>query len=225
MIRHLLIFVLLFNISTVYSQGVKVIRDLRLRTGLGIEKEFFKELTVYGETAVEFEHDMSLLGKYYAEAGLTYRFFGFLDPALEYRYTYNRKSFSNEFNNRHRIAFHVQARKKMDRLRFYYRLRYQSQDDDLAFYNETRTDQSILKNRVKLKYNLKGTKLSPYCSSELYLYIQDNFSAGKIKATFGGEYDLDRFGELIFYYRLERELGSSVPYLFGTFGLFFSYKF
>lgn len=198
------------------AQEIKVIQDFRLRSSVTVEKKFFNELTIRGEGAFELEKDMSQFGKYYLETGATYNFFNFLEANLDYRHIWNRKSFSNEFKQANRYALHLQASKKIDRLKLYYRVRYQTLDDDFQLFELNEPAKNILRNRIKLKYNLKGTRLSPKISSELYLHVNDDFNPLKIKTLIGGEYALKKLGEISVYYKNERELRSTVPYTFSS---------
>ncbi|MDA3930783.1 MAG: DUF2490 domain-containing protein [Prolixibacteraceae bacterium] len=205
---------------------MKVINDLRLRSSLAVEKEFFDQLTLMGEIELGLEQDVSKLGKFCGELGLEYAAFKFLDVTVSYRYTKNRKNYSEEYKYTNMFAASIDVKQKLDRFKLYYRMKYQSLDEDQNWQESTSSSKNLLKNRLKLKYNIKGSKISPYVSTELYLVKGViGIDATKLKSIVGFEYNLKKWGDLKMYYRIDQELTQYIPYRFHTLGVSYCYKF
>lgn len=217
--------ILLSIVSQLNAQAVKVVRDFRLRASLEAKKEFCAKFTLRTEIGSEFEKDISRLGKYYFEGNFEYSPWPFLDAGIEYRLTSNRKKFKNEYDIVNRYAIYLGARKKIDRLNLSYQVKYQTIDDDFYFLEDPNLGNDVLKNRLKIKYNLPKTKLSPYVSTEICLQIENKFQPTVLKTIIGCDYKIKEIGVLSGYYKIERELGSSVPYIFGTLGFNFCFNF
>lgn len=212
--------------TLLFSQNTKVINDLRSRTTLGIVKEFSNKLSAFNEFELGFEEDLSKLGKIHAEAGLVYSPFKFLDLEAKYRFTKNRKNYGNEYKYTNLIGLSAQVKYKIDRLKLYYRLQYQTIDDNAVSYNLKDTNRNIYKNRIKLKYNLRRTKLTPFTFSEIYIVVGINgIDATKIKNVLGFEYRINKRNELKIYYRNDKELTNYIPYMYHTMGFSYTYNF
>lgn len=224
--RYLFLLQLLFFIpSILLSQNVKVINDLRSRTSLGITKELFNKLETFGEIEIGFEENIRELGKLHAEAGIAYSPFKILDIGAKYRFTKNRKNYSDEYKYTQLIALSAEAKYKIDRLKLYYRLQYQTIDDDAISFQQDNTNRNIFKNRLKLKYNLKKTKLNPFISSEIYAAVGINgMDATKLKTLAGFEYAFTKHHEIKLYYRNDKELTNYIPYTYHTLGFSYTYN-
>ncbi len=210
---------LFLPISGLYAQESKVVRDFRLRTIVEVEKELLDVLEVFGSTAIEFQENTSTIGKYYGEIGFAYKPWKFISSSLDYRRTKSRSYFKDNFKRTNRVGLHLEGKYKLDRFKFYLRLRYQTIDDDFVFYESEEPNKNLIRGRLKIKYNLTKTKLTPFVSSELYLLANENYAPVKYKLTAGAKYEIKNIGELATYYRLEKEIDSLLPYTFNTLGI------
>lgn len=209
----------------VHAQNVKVVRDLRSRTYFGIEKEIIKNLEVFGELELGLEQDLEKIGKIHGEFGTSYAPLKFLSFEAKYRYTKNRKNYKDEYKYTNTLALAAEADYKFDRFKAYYRIQFQNVDDESSWFNSTEAAKNIVRNRVKLKYNIKGFKLDPFVSTELYAsHNYDAWEASKLKTYVGCEYKIKDVGVLKFYYRNDRELVQYLPYAYHTLGLGFTLK-
>lgn len=215
---------ILFVPALLFSQNVKVINDLRSRTTLGIVKEVANKVQLIGEIELGYEENISKIGKAHAEAGIAYSLFKFLDLEVGYRFSKNRKNYSDEYKYTHIIALSAEGKYKINRLKFYNRIQYQTIDDDAITYNPNDQNRNIYKNRIKLKYNLRKTKLSPFVYSEIYMLAGINgIDASKLKTVMGIEYPFKNHTELKIYYRNDKELTNYIPYMYHTLGFSFSF--
>lgn len=225
---HYKIFIICFLLITLVSvkaQNVKVIGDLRMRTSFEIEKEIIDDLNIFGEFELGLEQDLEKIGKIHGELGTAYTPWKFLSFEAKYRYTKNRKNYTDEYKYTHTFAIATEADYKFDRLKLYYRLQYQNVDDELIWTVGDQKTSNILRHRIKLKYNIKGIKINPFISSELYTpWGYEGLSTTKLKTISGIEYDLKKFGSLKVYYRNDHELTSFIPYTYHTWGISFNIK-
>lgn len=201
------------------AQSMKVVQDFRTRTTLGIEKELTKQLNIYTELESGLEENISYLGKLHAEGGFEYEFFRFLDLQASYRFSKNRKNYSDEYKYTHRLALAAQISHEVKRLKMYYRLQYQNTDED-ALEAIPQKFENLIRNRLKFKYNVWGSKIDPFCYTELYLLAGNNgIDATKLKTLAGIEFPVSNKVEIKLYYRNDRELSNYIPYTYHTTGM------
>lgn len=224
--RNFVLCFLLISPLLIKAQHVKVVRDLKSRTALGFEKEIVKNINVFGEVELCLEQNLEEIGKIYGELGADYAPLKFLSFKAKYRFSKNRKNYSDEFKFTHTFAIATEADYKINRLKFYYRLQYQNIDDEIYLFTGTGKKRNLIRNRIKVKYNIKGIKIDPFISSELYAPWETNgLSVSKLKTFAGIEYDVKKIGELKLYYRNDKELTQYIPYSYHTLGVSFTFKF
>jgi len=126
---RLIIFIIFLNLLNLpvhlHAQNIKVVNDLRSRASFKIDKEIVNKLNLYGEVELGLEQNISKVGKLLAETGITYSPFRFLDFETHYRLTKNRRNYTDRYKYTHQFALSAEAKHKIDRTRFYYRLQYQ----------------------------------------------------------------------------------------------------
>lgn len=223
---RLITFIIFLNLfiapRLLQAQNVKVVNDFRSRASFKIDKEVFNKLKLYGEIELGMEQNSSKLGKLLAETGITYSPLKFLDFETHYRLTKNRRNYTDRYKYTHQFALSAEAKQKIDRARLYYRIQYQNIDDDATTYTSFAEHRNIYKNRLKVKYNIRKSKFTPFASTEIYIIPgTKNIEATKLKSMIGMEYNLPKKNEIKIYYRNDRELTNYLPYTYHTLG--FSY--
>jgi len=220
----ILLIVILFP-AIINAQNVKVINDLRSRSSIAVSKGLYKDFEIFSELEIGLEENLSKLGKLHAEIGLNYSPYKFLKLEAKYRYTKNRKDYSEEYKYTNLISLSAEAKKKIDRFTLYYRFQYQNNDDE-SLWDGYDNEIDVYKNRLKLKYNIWGTKLEPYLSSEIYIQNGiDGIDATKLKTICGIEYPLAKYITSKAFYRNDRELTNFIPYTYHTFGFQLNFQF
>jgi len=178
---------------------------------LGFSKKIIKNLKV------EFNPELRLRGDYQVdtyiiEGGLSYRLHKYLTLASYYRYenAYDYKKSTGAYKDQvslNRIAFDAKSGFDLKRFDFQFRLRYTQ-----GLY--TNNDASEFRYRAKLAYNIKGLKLLPFASVELFHdqsvldLDRENISGGlksidKIRYTGGFSYEINKKNEVTLFYRLQ----------------------
>lgn len=195
--------------------------DLRLRTSVEANKKLFKNFEIFGEAEMALEQNISTVGKLFAEVGAEYSPYKHLSVEARYRFSKNRKSTSDNFKYTHMFALGAQYDHKIERCRLYYRLQYQNIDEDATESESLSENSNVFKTRVKLKYSPRKSKFDPFISTELYISPgEDTFlETKKLKSYIGFDYKLNKTIDLRLYYRNDYELGSSLPYIYHTFGV------
>ncbi|MDA3929553.1 MAG: DUF2490 domain-containing protein [Prolixibacteraceae bacterium] len=193
-----------------------------MRNSIGIEKKLSKKWFLFAETEFGFQKDISELDKIHGEIGIEYKPLKYLSAELKYRGINQRKNFSDVFKFDHMFAASVEVNYKLQRLKNYFRIKYQNIDDEFIISER----KNSIKYRIKLKYDIRKTDFTPYFISEAYTYINEGgYGFKKIKFILGTEYKLIKGHRLKAYYRIDRELSSYCPYTYYTLGLAYTCKF
>lgn len=161
---------------------------------LEFRKDFLKQFSVSIVPEFRFQ-DQFNLDEYMIQGKLEYEPFKFLSLAGTYRLGTEIKK--NDNLNYNRIAFDLQASHEVDRFEASLRARYtntsDSQQDEPGQY---------IRPRIKLEYNIKGNKITPFASYELFHNINEKeFQKSRVDLGFTRNVgELHRIG---LYYRLQ----------------------
>jgi len=204
--------VLLFIINPVMAQETKTVRDMKLWTGVEIEKSFLKDWKVSLKQEFRFKKNITEINNYFTQAGLRYRINKNFSLEGKYRYTRDRKS-DGLYENRSRYSFDLNYEGKIDFITANYRLRYQKEVESMHLISRTEPYEKYFRHRIIIKYN-DFKKIEPYLSGEIFqlheLYQYPEWQWFRVLA--GIKYKPGNIGEFKFAYGIERELNSTVPY-------------
>lgn len=221
------LFILLIIIPGLYAFGqeTKVISDLRFIGELGLEKSLFHNWKVGAEAALKLEKNISRIDEMDLDLNIGYSPLKFLDLTVGYRLANNHKN-NNTYEKKYRYFGEIKLDQDIRRFNFEYRLRYQNIDDDFFQQELNQPSKNILRNRIQFSYNIRKLPFEPFTSLELcgLLDSHENFMS-KIKFILGAKYNLKQFGKLKIYYRIDRELNASYPYMYYNLGISYSYNF
>lgn len=206
MIRRLLTLLIpLFFVFSGFSQmpatwveielSKKIVKDLKL--------EFNPELRLLDDFKMD---------SYILEGGLSYKLHQYLTVASYYRFEeewdYKKKSgaYKGDYSY-NRLAFDIKSGYEFYRFSLQGRIRYTKGLD-------ATNNASEMRYRAKLDYNIKGIKLVPFASIELFnnksvtddekMMISGGFKDfNKIRYTGGLSYELNKNNEVSLFYRLQ----------------------
>ncbi len=165
----------------------KIIKDLKV--------EINPELRMYGG----FEMD-----SYIFEGGLSYKIHKYLSVGGYYRYEneYKYKNSTGEYKGQeasNRLAFDAKSGFELDRFNLSFRIRYTNGGD----YDQTTDDKvSYFRYRVKVDYDIKGSKFVPFASVEL-LHDLIYKEIDRTRYTAGLNYPINKHHEVGLFYRLQ----------------------
>lgn len=172
----------------------KIIKNLKL--------ELNPELRLYNDFRID---------TYILEGGLSYKLHKYLTVAGYYRYENTNDYKPNKdiyvWEPSNRLALDAKTDVDVDRFNLSFRLRYTSGGKVDQAGDE---QDSYFRYRAKADYDIKGSKIIPYVSYELFHDLKQNYF-DKIRYTGGLAYPLNKNNEVSLFYRLQDylELNSS----------------
>jgi hypothetical protein len=217
--------VILAVMELVAAQETKVVRDLRLWTGVKVEKDFARDWTVSLQEELRLKNNMSGISNYFTEVALQYRIDKHFALEGAYRFTRDRKK-DNSYQNLSRYHFDFKYKGKMAFLTFDYRARYQREVDAGDLFDLTAPYEKYFRNRVGIKLNnLK--KISPYARAEIFQlftpYYSPKFEYWRLEAGILAE--PRKMGEFRLAWGFNREIQSPVPAMIYVFKVNYTYSF
>jgi hypothetical protein len=186
-----IIFIFILLINSFHS----VAKTERFGTWLEFEirKDFLKNFAFSITPELRFQ-DQFNLDEYMVQGKLSYQPLQFLSLAGSYRLGTEIKSKGNV--NYSRIALDAQASQKFDRFEAALRTRYtnssDSQEDEAGKY---------FRPRISLDYNIKGHKIAPFVSYELFHNLNTK-EAQKSRMDIGFSRSIGKLHRIELYYRL-----------------------
>ena len=206
-----------FGVGSVFSQT----KDAGLWTSISVDKKITQALSFGISEELRFNENVSELGTFFTDAGLTYRITDDFRFAVNYRFI-NKRKLDDSYSKRHRYYFDVSYRKKTGKLTPVLRVRIQSQYTDVLSSDQGGVPDWYLRPKFSLRYNLKGA-INPYISSELF-YTLDKRVFDNVRYTFGVERNLGDKLKADLFFLHQREFNVKKPeydYIWG-FGLTYS---
>lgn len=161
---------------------------------LELRKDFLKQFSFSIVPELRFQ-DQFNLDEYMIQGKLRYDPFSFLSVAGTYRLGTEIKNKENL--NYNRFAFDVQASHEIDRFEASLRARYTNTSDFTG-------DESgkYFRPRFKVEYNIKGNKITPFTSYELFHNLTDK-ELQKLRMDFGFTRNVGKLHRIGLYYRLQ----------------------
>lgn len=186
------IIILALGLFSVFSVSAKT-----EEFGTWIELEFTKEFLKRFEFSIipDFRlQDDFTVDKYQFDAKLSYAPFKFLELATAYRIKTNVKEKGNEVTNR--LIFDAAAKADVGRFTPSFRTRfvtYKNVDDERV---------SVIRPRVKVAYDIKGSKFATYSRYEMYYdIVNDKLYKGRFDIGFTRK--MGKLHRIGVYYRLQ----------------------
>lgn len=224
-IRFLFIIPLLTVFLQLSAQDTKVVQDLQLWTGAGIEKTWKKTWTLSLQEEIRFKQDISEINNFFTEAGLQYRINK--NFALEggYRVTRDRKSDGN-YETLTRYNLDLRYKGRLDFITIYYRLRYQKEVEGFNLLDQAADFEKYVRHRIRIRYN-DLQKIKPYVSAELFQLFRPDYNAELkyIRVVGGLVYEPGKIGSFDFGFGFNREFTDLEPAMIYQFKVRYKYKF
>ena len=206
---------ILFILFTAFNSAYAKTDKFGTWIELTFTKKFLKdfEFSIIPEFRLQDDFTMD---EYILEGKLGYDPFKFLDFAISYRYNTNVKDKGNEVF--HNIVFDATGKVEFDRFDASLRTRFTNDSDSGDIPWET----FYFRPRAKLKYNIKGVKIDPYVSYELFYNIKlSDFYKGRF--DIGISRDFGKHHEIELCYRLQDYF--SVRNSINILGINYEFKF
>lgn len=160
-----------------------------------LTKKFLEKFEFSFIPDVRLQDDFTV-DKYQFDSKLSFEAFKFLDLAAAYRIKTNVKTKTNVTT--HRYVFDATLKNEFGRFTPSLRTR-------ITNYNDTKEDEKVtfIRPRVKVAYDIKGNKIQPYTSYELFRDINNKVTQ-KSRFDVGFTRKLGEYHRIGLYYRLQK---------------------
>jgi len=228
LMKNKLILVLMMLTNTLFSQEIKVTRDIGLWIGLDFKKKIFKGFDLSLMQQIRTYKNVTELDDYLFDLGLKHPINKQFAIGTNLRYIYNKRRVKERENN-FRYNLDIEFKKKIKSgLNFRYRLRYQKEYVNLFSGFFAAAPQNIysssVRNKVKLMFKYNKTNRF-FLSSELFrlfeLFREPYFN--KVRFYLGDEIKTT-IGSFDCSIGFEKELHSNNPYSFIFFKSIYTIK-
>lgn len=166
---------------------------------LEFAKKFFKKFEFSFIPDVRFQDDFTV-DKYQFDGKLSYEPIKFLEFAAIYRVKTNVKNKENEVT--HRMVLDATGKVEIGRFKPSFRARY------VSYHNVDDEKVSTLRPRIKVVYDIKGNKIAPYTSYELFQNLVTN-ELEKGRFDVGCTRKIGKLHRIGVYYRLQDYYNSN----------------
>ena len=191
-----------------------------------VTKKIAKGLNINFEEEFRTRSNFSEIERFSHALEVSYKPFNFLKAGGAYNLiNYNHDKRGWEI--RHRYYFYTTGSLDAGRFSFSLRERFQSTKRQGVAQTATRANPKLyLRSRLKVDYNIRKSKFTPYASFELFNTLNDpqKNGASQWRVVAGTDYKLNKKSELALYYRYtnytdEEEIDTH------RFGIGYSFKF
>lgn len=195
-------------------------KDAGLWTSISVEKKFTQKFSANISEELRFNQNISILGSFFTDAGITFRLNDAFRIAANYRFI-NRHRLDGSYSKRHRYYFDLSWRKKINRITPVARLRFQSQYTDMYSSPDGFIPEYYLRPKFSLRYNMKG-KWNPYIGCELFYGIPKELDNARY--TLGAERSINKKVSLDIFFLHQREFNVRNPIYDYIWGFTISYS-
>ena len=182
--------------------------ETSLRASANVEMKITKALKL--EVAPEYRFNPGTgASEYLLEAGLSYKVASWLSFGGYYRIDGAKTedaegSGSSSFTTSNRFAFDINTKVTLKRFTPKFRARFCNFTD---FDSSTDDKTNYMRYRLGLDYNIKGSKLTPFASVELYQKLSTGLFS-QARYTLGGEYEFNKKNALALSYSYSNKFKS-----------------
>lgn len=186
------------------------VKDAGLWLSTTGEYNFSLELSAEVTEEFRFNENVSELGSYFTDAGVSYKLLkGLLRPSFHYRFVQKRR-LDDSYSKRHRWYFDLALRKKAGPFDMSVRTRYQSQYADVFVSDEGKVPSLTWRNKFTVRFDTEK-KLIPFASVELFTDVRARVN-NNVRYAGGLNYKPNQMHEFSLFYMHQREFNVNDPY-------------
>jgi hypothetical protein len=222
----LLVFVFVY-FGFCFGQSSVVVRDFQTWSSVGLDAKLGERFSFGIEEQLRLKKNSTVLDSYLSEASLKFAIIPkqlFLGAGYRYIDDRNKELVSDK---EHRYNFDLIYKQSLESFRLTARFRYQNHNDIGETIEMGDYPRHTYRIKLQSEYKIKNWKLDPVLSVELFRqyekYTLPNFD--NIRFRLGTDYKLKKFGDIGFFYQLDRSLSLSYPQTFYVFGISYKYDF
>lgn len=210
----IIIFYLLIS-NSIFSQQIKVTRDLGYWAIVNIQKKLSKDFEINLEQQLRFYTNATKIDDYIIDFGSKYKMNKNFKLGANFRYVCNKKRWKETENNyRYNLDLHYKGNMSK-KLKLYYRLRYQKDITDVFSATQmTNVNFSSIRNKIKIGYKI-NKKNRLYFSGEIFRSIEIFKSPYYNKTRFYlGNVIKTKIGNFNCSFGYEKEVNTNYPLSF-----------
>ena len=196
MIRSKLLILFLLPIFCIAQE-----EDFQSWSTITLKQKVSKKFDFYLRSTVRYRENSSIISKAFIDLKIKYKIKKNMSFAFGYRDIHSW-SYRLSRQNTERFYTDIVLRKKIDRYVFFVRNRLQKQGE-LNNYN------NVFRQRFKLAYNIKGTKLEPAVSTEYFYHLTRQLN--KLRHSIVLSYPLSKKIDFDLGYRFQHEINIARP--------------
>ncbi len=220
--KILLLSLLLLSVSFIGNAQEK---DFEVWTSLGISKKVNKQLSFNLKEDVRFCDNSTRMKTNFTQLSANYRIKKFISVKMAYRFA-NKKEYDFSTSHQHLFLADIKVKQSYRRLGLSYRIRYQSKYTDIYSQENGEIPTSYLRHKWLIKYNIRGSRFSPYFSFELFqdMDYPERYLQKKQRFTIATSYETKRKNEITLFFTLQREVNQINPVQSGVLGVKYNYS-
>ena len=221
--KLILTFFTILIINTVFSQTNT--NDFSTWFSAELNYKLDKKWIFSVQEQLRFKENASTTDSYFTQFGAAYKLTKGLVFGVGYRYIKlnDNQGAKQGYNDFGRLQFDLSYRHKLNDFSLKYRVRYQTKNELGVPDNAN----NKIRFKTSIGYNIKGWKLDPKFSAEIYNRIDaTNTSKNgfkKYRLTLGTSYSIKNAGMLGVFYRIEKDINAAIPTTNNILGLKYSY--
>ncbi len=189
--------------------------DMETWTSVRLRYKASKKWSFELQEQLRLKENSSVTDQYFTQLTSKYKLTKKLALGLGLRYIKRNDNQGNiqGFEDHFRYHFDLSFKHSLDRFTFNHRLRYQNKNELGVSEEEGDFAKKNIRLKTAVTYNVRKWKLDPKLSAEIFNKSHEGGTNGfsKYRVTFGTSYDLKKAGEIALYYRMEKELNTSLP--------------
>jgi len=200
-------------------------KDLRLWTGVKVEKTLWKDWTFSLEEEIRFKNHVSELSNLFTEAGIQYRINKNFRMSGAYRFTHDKKRDST-FRNLSRTHFDLRYRGRLQDFSIHYRFRIQKEVESGDMFKREAPFVRQLRNRIGVRYKLVNW-CRPFVSAEYLRVFSPYFASLNDYWRFqlGARLEPGKVGQFKLAWGFNQELFVADPAMIYMFRVNYTYSF
>ena len=208
-IRNSILFLLFFSIACVAQEN-----DFQLWNSVNLRKNINKKISLDIKYGLRYRENASLISKDFIDLRTRYKKNKRWGFAVGYR-NISDWSISSEREKKNRFYMDAYYSKKIKRYYIDIRNRVLAQGND-NIYSE------VLRQKMKLSYNLRKTKLEPSLSLEFFSSLEDLIN--KLRYSLALSHPINKKLDLSFVYKIQQEFNVVDPITLFIFESKITYK-
>jgi hypothetical protein len=198
--------------------------DAGLWVNANVEKKLVKGLSITFNPTLRFNENVTELGQWFLDQGLSYKVNKHFRVAVNYRYS-QKKKLDNTYANRHRFYADLNYKVKLNKITVSYRVRCQDQYTEPYRSEKGQVPAMAIRNKLQVKYSTDG-KYQPFLSAELWYGITNKIRQfNNLRIVGGTDYELDKYSSVTLSYIYQKAFAVKNPETDFIFSLGYNYSF